>query len=417
MARASGPMMMNRRAFLGAAAALAAVSCSKSKSPDLWFTYGGKNREVLLRLVDQFLAEHPSISLKPVFQGDYWEGLAKLRASLYAGSPPAITHVVGEVLPYLVHAGALEPLDGELTSDLVLPLSQAGTFRGGPSETYGIPFNRSTPIAYFNGRILDELKLAPPTTWFELRQFAARATQRSGDSVRRWGFSCPIDWWFWVALVAQAGGEVFDEAGVPTLGGPAGVEALEFWRTLVHDDRTMKPPPGRDYNAWQAANVDFLSGNVAMIWTSTAFLRYLEESAGFPVVAAPLPRHRRAAVPTGGTFFVIPRGTAGPALEAANAFLHFMVKPTQANAWATATGYMTVSREGMNALESSGALAHRPNDRIAYDQLASSVAWPWSPALLRVQREAVQPRLEEAILGSRAPADVLRDALTSLETA
>ena len=82
----------------------------------------------------------------------------------------------------------------------------------------------------------------------------------------------------------------------------------------MHRDRSMKPPPGRDYNAWQATNSDFLAGRVAMIWTSTAFLRYLEDNAPFAVGTAALPGDVRRSVPTGGTFFVMPRGL--PAEEA-----------------------------------------------------------------------------------------------------
>src|SRR5206468_834107 len=146
----------------------------------------------------------------------------------------------------------------------------------------------------------------------------------------RYGFECPIDWWFWAALVGQAGGEVVAEHGAPTLGGEAGVRALRFWQRLVNDDHSMRPPPGRDYNAWQATNTDFLAGRAAMIWTSTAFLRYLEENARFEVGAAPLPRDVRAAVPTGGTFFVMPRGAAPSAeraQEAGWAFLKWMMQP------------------------------------------------------------------------------------------
>ena len=44
-----------------------------------------------------------------------------------------------------------------------------------------------------------------------------------------------------------------------------------------------------------------------MIWSSTAFLKYLEAHAPFQVVAAPLPALRQRAVPTGGTFWVVLR--------------------------------------------------------------------------------------------------------------
>ncbi|WP_437953213.1 ABC transporter substrate-binding protein [Sorangium sp. So ce296] len=414
-----------------AAAAAGATGCAR-RAPDgrieasLWFAYGGKNREVLLSLVDKFHREQGRYRIDAVYQGDYFEALAKLRTALAARAAPALTHVVGEVVPYLAEAGVLEPLErflgapgaGDGGLDVVEALGQAGTFVGGGERPLVcLPFNRSTPIAYYNRDVFRELGLSPPSTWDELRQTAARLVVRDGGGTRRWGFECPIDWWFWAALVGQAGGELLGPDGAPAFGGEAGVRALRFWQALVHEDRTMKPPPGRDYNAWQVTNTDFLSGRVAMIWTSTAFLRYLEDNAGqtgagrFEVGAAPLPRDVRASVPTGGTMFVMPRGAAPAAQEAAFAFLRWMMEPAQANAWATRTGYMPVSRRGLAALARDGYYAAHPNDRVAVDQLAHAAPWPWSPDLFRVQREAVQPRLEEAVLAPRDAAETLSEAV------
>src|SRR5689334_19839789 len=126
---------------------------------------------------------------------------------MMAGRAPAVTHVVAEVLPYLVRANVLEELGAieRLSADFgfVPALSQQGAFAGGGERPlYAVPFNRSTPIAYLNGDLMDELGLSPPQTWDELEAFAVRATTGSGSD-KRYGFSCPIDWWFWVAMVAQ----------------------------------------------------------------------------------------------------------------------------------------------------------------------------------------------------------------------
>jgi sn-glycerol 3-phosphate transport system substrate-binding protein len=407
---------MRRRELL----ALCALSACAPRRPPageitLWFSYGGKNRQVLLELVDAFHREQAAVRVTPVFQGDYFEGLVKLRTGLFVGSYPTLSHVVGEVLPYLEEAGSLGPLDGvgaEVTGDLVPALAQAGAFAGGADHPLvGLPFNRSTPICYFNRRVFDELGLAPPATWDELRTTARAATTRSGDRVDRWGFECPLDWWFWVALQGQAGGTLVDASGAVTLGGDAGARAIELWQQLVHEDRVMKPPPGRDYNAWEATNADFLAGRAAMIWTSTAFLRYLEENASFPVGAAPLPAGVRRFVPTGGTFFVMPRPVTGGERDGGLAFLRWMMQPAQANAWATRTGYMPVSARGLADLEAAGYYREHPNDRVAIDQLAFAEPWPWAPELFRVQREAVQPRIEQAVLEKRDARRTLAEAL------
>jgi sn-glycerol 3-phosphate transport system substrate-binding protein len=416
---------MDRRAALralaaGMAACVGAPGCA-SRAPDgrveasLWFAYGGNNRAVLLALIDQFHASQDRYRIHATYQGDYFEALAKLRTALAARAAPTITHVVGEVVPYLAEAGVLEPMaafGGTEGMDLVPELAQERGFAGGASRPLvALPFNRSTPIAYYNKAVFRDLGLAPPTTWEELRAAARTATVRGPrGEVARWGFECPIDWWFWLALVGQAGGAIFDAGGAPSLGGEAGVRAVELWQALVHEDRTMKPPAGRDYNAWEGANNDFLSGNAAMIWTSTAFLRYLEDNARFEVGVAPLPRGVRASVPTGGTMFVMPRGAPRAAQEAAWAFLRWMMLPAQANTWATRTGYIPVSRAGIAMLTEAGHYRAHPNDHVAIDQLAYVEPWPWSRETFRIEREAVQPRLEEAVLARRPAREVLDEA-------
>ena len=88
----------------------------------------------------------------------------------------------------------------------------------------------------------------------------------------------------------------------------------------------MRPPLGRDYNAWQVAMQDFLAGRAAMIWSSTAFLRYVEENARFAVRAAPAPR-RRARVGADRRNVLRPAPRAPPRAEkkAAWEFLRWMV--------------------------------------------------------------------------------------------
>jgi sn-glycerol 3-phosphate transport system substrate-binding protein len=252
-----------------------------------------------------------------------------------------------------------------------------------------------------NGAVQDRNGFETPRTWEELIDVAKRLTTKD-----RWGYEVPISWWFWVALVGQAGGSIV-EGGDPTLGGDAGVRALRFWQDLVHVHRVMRPPAGRDYNAWNATNQDFLAGRTPMIWTSTAFLRYLEENATFPVRAAPLPKGVRESVPTGGTFFVVLRGAPDDEKEGAYEFLRFMAEPDSTIEWATRTGYMPVTQSAIDRLRSEGHYVRHPNDEVAILQLRSAQPWPWAPNLFRIQREIVEPRLEDAVFANSDPKVVL----------
>ena len=90
--------MIARREFIGASALAAAnwlAACAvdavpKGRTPvRLWFSYGGTNREVLEGLVRRFNAAQSRDFVQAVYQGDYFEGLAKLRTAIAAGCAPA----------------------------------------------------------------------------------------------------------------------------------------------------------------------------------------------------------------------------------------------------------------------------------------------------------------------------------------
>jgi sn-glycerol 3-phosphate transport system substrate-binding protein len=408
----------SRRAFALGALASSVAACRRSVRDRqgrvrlrLWYSLGGKNRDVLYEVVRRFEAGNPDVVVEPVYQGDYFEGLAKLRTAIAARAAPALGHVVAEVIPYLVRAGTLEPLDGYpgglAEVPFVSPLAQSGAFRGGGDRPlYGVPLNRSTPLMYVNGELFDRAGLKPPETWSDMVE-CARALTVPGT---RFGYQVPISWWFWVAMVGQAGGEVFDAEGRPTLGGEAGVKAVRLWQDLVHRERVMRPPPGRDYDAWNATNQDFLGGRAAFIWTSTAYLRYLEDNARFPVVAAPLPRDVRRAVPTGGTLWVVLKDAPDEEKAAAARFLRFFCEPEQAVLLSTRTGYLPITEPTVERLRAEGFYAKHPNDVVAQEQLSSVIPWPWEPLLFRIQRDVVDPRLEEAVLTGRSARDVLAEA-------
>jgi sn-glycerol 3-phosphate transport system substrate-binding protein len=408
---------LSRRALLGGGAAIA-TGCTRPVRDDrgrgrlrFWYTMGGRSREVLLEIVRRFHASQDEVRVEAVYQGDYFESLAKLRTAIAAKAAPALSHVVAEVVPYLARAGTLEPLDGYPgMKDIrfVHALSQAAAFRSGGASMplYCVPLNRSTPLMYCNGDLFAKEGLRPPATWEEMRLMARQLT-RPGE---RWGHEVPISWWFWVALVGQAGGIVFDDAGRPTLGGEAGVKALRFWQDLVHRERVMRPPPGRDYDAWNVTNQDFLGGRAAFIWTSTAYIRYLEDNAKFPVVAAPLPSDVRASVPTGGTFFVVVKHAPEEEKAAAARFLRFFCEAEQAAYVSMRTGYLPITEPAVARMRTDGFFAKHPNDDVAQRQLVNVDPWPWSPALFRIERDIVDPRLEEAVLLDRDAASVLAQA-------
>lgn len=374
-----------------------------------WYSYGGAVRKVTEEMVKRFNSSQSKYRIDGSFQGDYFQALAKIRVAIPTKTAPAIFHAIGEALPDLWQGGLLENLEpyvkatGVKTEDFVQALSQHGYFEyyGKPVPLFAIPFNRSMPVMYYNKDLLDAKGVKVPTTWDELRDAAAKLTVREGNEVKVWGFEVPIDWWFWHAMLYQAGGTLLSADGKRAGFRQKGGEALQFWVDMVNKHKIMKRPPGKDYNAWEVTNTDFLNQRAAMIYTSTAFVNYLTENAKFRLGTAFLPRKDRFAGPTGGTFFVMLKDATPAQKEAGWAFIKWMVEPAQAIFWSQNTGYIAVSESAIASPEMQKFYKENPNYRVAYEQLKYAQKMPFLPALIRVQREVIQPNLEAPVIGMR----------------
>jgi sn-glycerol 3-phosphate transport system substrate-binding protein len=103
---------------------------------------------------------------------------------------------------------------------------------------------------------------------------------------------------------------------------------------------------------------------------------------------------------------------AAPEAEkrAAWEFLRFMGEPEQAMEWATRTGYLPVTEGAVERLHESGFYAKHPNDAVAQAELSHVAPWPWAPNLFRIQRDVLEPRLEDAVIQDRDARVVLAEA-------
>ena len=220
---------------------------------------------------------------------------------------PSLAHVVLEVLPYLARAGVLEPLDGydEARDVPVRPGARRSGARSRyrrASRLFGIPFNRSTPIAFYDAR--------------HLRRGAASRPRRPGTSSRRSRPSPHAKGVRRRDALGLRGPHLVVVLGRDGRAGRRSPRRADDGRIVARRrqpasgrfasgsgssrrDRVMRPPPGRDYQAWQSTNESFLRGRIAMMWSSTAYVRYLEDNAPFPGGgrAAPAPAYAPACRP------------------------------------------------------------------------------------------------------------------------
>lgn len=378
----------------------------------------GPLARVINEMVDEFNAEHPHIEVIPVYSGDYDPTMQKVVTAVRAGNPPDIAVVEISEFATLRAMDAVAPLDDYVSQE---PGYLEGFFpaflENGMDEgrIYGIPFQRSTPVLYWNKEAFAEAGLdpdRPPATWEELREYAQKLTVRDGDEVVRWGVTISGGWsdWLFEGFVRQNGQALidFDNRKVQ-FNSPEAVEALEFWIDL---QRNLKVAP--PHSTWASTPPDFVAGKTAMLYHSTGILTFLKDSAPFPFGVGFMPGNKSyGAAVGGGNFFVfkdIPQANKDAAWE----FIRWMTTDERAASWSLASGYVATRPASYELSDMKAYLEEHPEYTVARDQLEYAYGKMMSPAFQQI-REIVKRALDRAADGQGTPQQVLDEAQAQAE--
>ena len=203
------------------------------------------------------------------------------------------------------------PLDELIAADAAqvkmddfFPAFMLNSTQGG--KVWSIPFQRSTPVMYYNKDAFKEVGLdpnKPPQTQAELVAAAKKLTKQEGGRTTRWGLAIPssggVDTWLYEALTIAAGGVLYDvnnSCCKVLLSSPAAETAAQFLRDLGEKEKVSPPGPIN----WGTTANDFAAGNVAMIYYTTGGLGFIRNNAKFEFGTAFLPKDQRFGTPTGG---------------------------------------------------------------------------------------------------------------------
>jgi len=355
-----------------AAGGLIFAQGAKPVSINFWYSMGGANGDLIQSMVKAFNDTNKDIVVTATYQGNYYDTSANPRAAVASDTTPHVTMVVDMHNPMFADAEVLANLEPFMKRDKVdindfIPgLLDWSYYKG---KIVSLPFNRSTPLFYFNK---DHLKAAGlsengPQTWDELETFARKLTIKG----ERWGYSCPIDIWFYLGMVFQNGGEVLSPDGKHSgFNNEIGTKPIYFWRKMI-DEGIMKLPPGKEYNSWEVAMQDFLNGKVSMIMTSTGYLWGILNSAQgkFNVGTTFLPKAKQWGAPTGGANIAVIAGKPANETEAAWRFIKFMTDTPQVILFSQRSGYMPSRKSAVSSASMQVFFKEKPQFKTAIDQL------------------------------------------------
>lgn len=400
---------------------LGAVSSAQA-DVDLQFYFpvavGGKAATTIAELTDAYASQTPGVNIDAVYAGSYQDTVTKALTAVRGGNPPQLSVILSVDMFTLIEEEAIIPVDDLLKTDAdrewlsgFYPSFMENSTTGG--KTYGIPFQRSTPVLYWNKEAFAEAGLdpeAPPATWDEMVSMGKKLTKRDASgTVTQWGVRIPssgFPYWLFQGLTTQNDAFLMNGDGTETyFDQPAVIEALQYLVDLSATHKVMAP----GIVEWGTTPKAFFERETAMMWTTTGNLTNVRENAPFEFGVAMLPANKRRGAPTGGGNFYIFKDSTDEQKQASMAFIQWITAPEQAAKWTIATGYVAPRPDAWETEAMQAYTKDFPPALVARDQLEFATA-----ELSTYQNQRVttifNDGLEAAITGKSTPEQAMQDA-------
>lgn len=407
-----------------AAAAILTVGAAKSAlaEVDLQFYFpvavGGKAATTIDELTAEYVAQTPGVTIDAVYAGSYQDTVTKVLTAVRGGNAPQLSVILSVDMFTLIEEDAIVAFEDLIATeeekawlDSFYPAFMENSRTGG--RTYGIPFQRSTPVLYWNKDAFAEAGLdpeTPPATWQEMVDFGKALTKADeAGNVTQWGLRIPTSgfpYWLFQGLTTQNdvflmngdGNEVyFDD--------PKVVEALQFLVDLSTEHKIMAP----GIVEWGTTPKAFFEREAAMMWTTTGNLTNVRDNAPFDFGVAMLPANKRRGAPTGGGNFYVFKDSTDEQKRASLEFIKWITAPEQAAKWTIATGYVAPRPDAWETPAMQAYIKDFPPALVARDQLQYATA-----ELSTYQNQRIttifNDGLEAAIIGKMTPQEAMADA-------
>ena len=347
-----------------------------------WHSMTAVNGEWVNDLAKDFNAKQKDYKIMPTYKGTYDESMTAAVAAFRGGNAPHILQVfeVGTAT-MMASKNAIMPV-GQLMKDAGYKFDTsayipavAGYYTAPNGQMLSYPFNSSTTVFYINK---DAFKAAgldtskPPTTWPEVALAAAK--------LKASGHKCPFTtaWQGWTQLESFSTWHNTELATKSN--GLKGTDARLVANSPLHvrhiDNLSNMAKQGLFVYKGRAnvPEASFVSGECAMITTSSGFYGNVAKNAKFGYALATLPYYPD--VPgapqntvIGGASLWVMAGKKAPEYKGVAAFFDYLSSPEVQSASHKRTGYLPVTMAAFKLTEQSGFYQQNPGTDTAVNQM------------------------------------------------
>ncbi len=343
---------------------------------------------VIQSIIDDFMAENPNVVVRSRSTStDYVEVFNNALAAAEQGLAPHVIQVEEGLTQIAADSQMFIPISDVATPEQLASLDdflpQVRDYYNVGDDIWGIPWNSSNPVLYYNRGMFEEAGLdpdSPPRTFAEVLEVCEALSAALPDlqSCANW----PMVAWFpeqWVSMqnvliadnengrTARAS-EVFYDSDEMLL-------VANWWKEMA--DRGFYSYTGSPSNYTGEAGL-FITRRTAMTINSTAGLTNfisLSERFGIDLGVGRLFIPNEDAtngVTVGGASVWLSAGHSDAEIEAARDFVFFLTNTENNIRWHQGSGYFPNRVSALEQLEADGWFDENPFFAVAIDQLRES---------------------------------------------
>ena len=367
----------------------------------------GDINRLVSSMIAGFNAAHTDIQVEAIYAGSYDNTEQKVMTALGVGDPPATWLPINSMLQTFLDMDALEDVTALAKADDIFQDFLPG-FLGtcmSDNKLYGLPFQCSTPVVYYNKNTFEKVGLkAAPTNWSELEAAAKALTVRQGNTTSQWGLTIGGGWhdWIFESFVRQ-NGLVFWSKDKVAFDAPESVNALEFWLRMVQAGHMPAA------STWQSSANDFMAGRTAMLYHSTGSMTNILKSSSFPVGVVAMPKNKVIGSTMGGGPIPTAKKQPDAHMRAPWAFARWMTNTNNQPQWCIDTGYLAARKSSWETPLLKAHVAKVPESRTAFVTAEVAGAFLQVPGYHKV-RGYLQSAIDRTLVGEIKPDAALREA-------
>lgn len=320
---------------------------NKKTTITLWYSLTGTSQTALKKLTADFEKKNPNITVKLQSQGGNYADLqSKLTSSFQS---PKNLPTITQAYPGWLYNAAKNKMLVNLTPYVTNKKIDWGSYKNSKIQSglwngakiggvqYGVPFNKSVEVLFYNKTLLDKYGVKVPTNMNELKTCSEKIWQKSHHKVHGMGFDALNNYYM---LSMKENGIDFNKK--LNFASPVSKKVINYYAEGVKEGYFMQA------GTEKYMSTPFDNAQAAMFIGSTANEAYIKQGLAKKYQYGIAARPSKMNIQQGTDIYMFKKATAMQK-TAAFMYLKFLASAKSQLYWAKETGYMPANSDVLNS--------------------------------------------------------------------